>query len=71
LLSFQKSLATEQFIEGSVPQCYIAILAFFFRVLCGYNIIAIAQIYPLFGLSFTAFAKVVVICLVLPHEIYN
>lgn len=71
LLSFQNSLATEQLMEEFVPHCSIAMLAFFFRVLWPYLMIAIAQIYPDFGQSFSALAKVVLICLLFPCEISN
>jgi hypothetical protein len=44
LLSFQKTLATAQLIDESVPQFYIATLAFFFLVFDGSIMIAIPQI---------------------------
>jgi hypothetical protein len=71
LLSFQNSLATAHDIEGSVPHCSIATLAFFLRVLCGYNTMAIAQIYPHLGHSFSALAKVVLICFLFAVFIYK
>jgi len=66
LLSFQNIFATAQFIAESVPQFYIATLAFFFLVLEGYMMMAIPHIYPLFGHSFSAFDKVVPICFLFP-----
>ena len=71
LFYFQNNFATAKLIAGSAPHCSIATAVFFLRVLKGYILIAIAQIYPLLGHYFKAFDKVEVICFEFLPLIYN